>query len=358
MDALNIVACFAVVVLHSTTLVFAPSADTSWIIALIGQSICIFAVPIFFMVSGANLINYRARYSTEKFFKKRFTKVLGALLLASALSYVVFCTFPYSFYGAQSFAGSFGLIDFTKRFLTNGIVDVYWFMYAIIYLYMLAPVLSKLSDDKRCLQYVIGLCLLVAFAIPLVNHYVLNAKYTEMLFAWPLFGSVNLLYFLLGYYLNSFCSLEGKKKRILVIALALISVLAMATLGYIANEGGRAMAYDNYWVGISSPFCVLLAASLFFLFKSLEPFWTRSSLLVHWLPKISGVTLWVYLLHMLVINWININAPSSIIELFRIMPLAEAILVFVVTLIFVMLAKFVYGHFKSGLKRVTYRMKS
>ena len=88
MDLLNVIACFAVVMLHCTTTVFANSGDTEWHLDVLFQSICIFAVPVFFMISGANLLGYREKYDTKTFFVKRFRKVVFTLVVASIIVYV------------------------------------------------------------------------------------------------------------------------------------------------------------------------------------------------------------------------------------------------------------------------------
>ena len=49
-----------------------------------------------------------------------------------------------------SAAPGFGPVDFCKRFLTNSIIDIYWFLYSIIYLYLLTPLLSKSSMTVVC----------------------------------------------------------------------------------------------------------------------------------------------------------------------------------------------------------------
>ena len=69
-----------------------------WITANIIECICYFAVPIFFMISGATLLNYRKRYTTAVFFKKRFGKTLVLFLIWSVISaiwyYIVYHTRP------------------------------------------------------------------------------------------------------------------------------------------------------------------------------------------------------------------------------------------------------------------------
>ncbi len=102
-DVLNIVSSFAVVLLHTSLNVFTPERSPHWAISLFAQSLAIFAVPVFFMVSGMNLLGYRARYSTKTFIRKRLLRVGVSLFLASIFAYVLFCMFPSCFYGAEKF---------------------------------------------------------------------------------------------------------------------------------------------------------------------------------------------------------------------------------------------------------------
>ena len=46
-DLLNVIACFAVVVLHCSTSIFMNAGDAEWLIDVVYQSLCIFAVPVF-----------------------------------------------------------------------------------------------------------------------------------------------------------------------------------------------------------------------------------------------------------------------------------------------------------------------
>lgn len=70
-DVLNIVACIAVLALHHNGIVHWFKVDTNaWKQALIFEVLFYWAVPIFFMLSGATLFNYRDKYSTCLFFKK------------------------------------------------------------------------------------------------------------------------------------------------------------------------------------------------------------------------------------------------------------------------------------------------
>ena len=74
---LSVVACLAVVFLHTNGCFWNFSATGRyWLTANIIESVFYFAVPVFFMISGATLIDYSERYSTTVFFKKRILKTV------------------------------------------------------------------------------------------------------------------------------------------------------------------------------------------------------------------------------------------------------------------------------------------
>jgi surface polysaccharide O-acyltransferase-like enzyme len=71
MDALTVVAAFCVVLIHSNYMrVFSIITSNSHY-HLLFLVICVWAVPVFFMLSGAKLMGYRERYSTKTYFLKR-----------------------------------------------------------------------------------------------------------------------------------------------------------------------------------------------------------------------------------------------------------------------------------------------
>ena len=75
-DILNILSCFAVLVLHCSNGVFDYQKTRLWFIYMFLQTVAHFAVPVFIMITGANLLDYRKRYDTKTFFKKRAARTL------------------------------------------------------------------------------------------------------------------------------------------------------------------------------------------------------------------------------------------------------------------------------------------
>ena len=70
-DVMNVLAIIGVVALHHNGLVhsYCPGAD--WVQALTVECLFYCSVPVFMMLSGANLLTYRERYDTKTFLKKR-----------------------------------------------------------------------------------------------------------------------------------------------------------------------------------------------------------------------------------------------------------------------------------------------
>lgn len=312
-DVLNVVACIAVVLLHTSLSVFVPSRTLMWAANAVAQAIAIFATPVFFMISGMNLLNYRQKYSTSVFFRKRLLRTGRALLVGSLACYIILCLFPRAFYGAQSFEGAFGLKDFVKRFLTNQINDTYWFLYSIIYLYILTPLLSLAAGRKRILEYLIGLCLLVSVCIPCLVWLGVGEQYFANLFGWPLFSSSSLLYFLLGYYLREY--VDWKRPAWNYALAYLVSTVLMALISLGVNgyfSGSMPQAYDNMVAGVTSPLCVVQAASIFMLFKSVEPRLSGIGERAHGVVRaLSAASLNVYLYHVLLINLMGVQMPTD-----------------------------------------------
>ncbi|MBT1171516.1 acyltransferase [Bifidobacterium sp. SO4] len=242
---LNILSCFAVVLLHTTLPVYGPTPTRLWKEMVGLQALAIFAVPIFFMISGMNLLGYRDRYSTEMFFRKRFWRVGRALLLGSVVCYIVYCTFSSSFYGGDAYAGNLGVIDFAKRFLTNQVNDTYWFFYSIIYLYVLAPVLSLVVKNRRCVEYMLLLTAVIGVLFPLAERFHLAPEYVNTLFGWPLFASVPLLYFLAGYYFHTYWK-PVKYQAVIAAAVFILCVAGMTWLGLRSNGyGHRGASFES-----------------------------------------------------------------------------------------------------------------
>ena len=91
-DILTILACLMVVFFHCNMLFYDYSDTLSWKTSVIERCIVYSAIPIFFMLTGAKLMEYRKRYSTKEFAKKRLLRV-GIPFVFWNVFYILFNTF-------------------------------------------------------------------------------------------------------------------------------------------------------------------------------------------------------------------------------------------------------------------------
>lgn len=87
---LTVLSCIGVLFLHMNGIFWTFSKDSTWISANVIESIFYFSAPMFLMISGATLLDYRDRYDTKTFFKKRgFLKFCFLISSGQLLPYVL-----------------------------------------------------------------------------------------------------------------------------------------------------------------------------------------------------------------------------------------------------------------------------
>ena len=296
MDVLNVVAIFAVILLHVSLNIFDLGHDTAWNVALVYQCVAIFAVPVFFMVSGANLLGYRERYDTKTFFKKRALRVVVTLVVWSAVIYLLLC------FAAPAFGYEprrFGLVEFAKELLTDNVISIYWFFYVIIGLYLVTPVFSLIAANRRVLEYTLVLAVVMCFVVPTVNafapvHYVTDPLSLRF-FTWAL------TYYLLGFYLTRYVTWEPPVWALVLACIAAVAVMLGVT--WVLNAGlGPDDTYNNLFAAAEGLPTLVYAPALFLLFKCGETRIAASKRYPAW-RKLAALSLKVYAIHMVFI-WI------------------------------------------------------
>ena len=160
-DLLNIFAALSVVFLHANGAVHTFSNTLAQKQALGIEVICYWAVPVFFMLSGANLMNYRQRYSTALFFKKRLIKIIIPFIVWTLFYAVLFMVNPFKT----------GLRDFFSRCFNTGILSTFWFFIPLLAIYLAMPFLSLLKDNRRILWYMFGVSFCLISLLPSLFAY-------------------------------------------------------------------------------------------------------------------------------------------------------------------------------------------
>lgn len=298
-DFLAVIACFAVVTLHTSA---APGNENVNVTTLSFSSVMVvlinilfaFAVPIFFMQSGANVLNYRERYSTKVFVKKRIDKVVIPFVVWSILGYLLIVKAPFN---------HVWLLNLIKGFINGTIVGPYWFFYNIIGFYLCVPILSLIIDKSnlRIIKYFIILTVIFNTVLPMLlqlamqnNNMIVNSV--------PIIGNY-LEYFITGWYVAHVDISKKTIKRVYLLGIIMLIFEILITLYTTFNMSHGlpyfGYAFDNivktfYDISNFPAFCYVTA--LFLFFKNHEHFfvdhnWNK------WLPKLSSLTFGIYLTH-------------------------------------------------------------
>lgn len=212
-----------------------PSSHIT-ILGNILQSIFIPAVYIFFMNSGAMLLDYRKRQSTMTFAEKRAKRVLVPFLVWSILYYfydIKWTAFP----GPISHVHP-SIRDFIQALATNNINNIFWFFYAIMAIYMTLPIISLASDKhKKYLWYIV----IVSFVLNDFTQWFSNLLSTNLDNKYLNSQLLNFLaYVIMGYLIKE--QFFTRKQENLMITIGIIafvlSILETLTVGKIKMLGG------------------------------------------------------------------------------------------------------------------------
>lgn len=307
-SVLNVFAAVSVVLMHSNVSFWLDISKPYWETANIIESVCYCAVPIFFMLSGATLIDYQDRYSTKDFFKKRFMKTVIPFIAWS----VVGLLWKYRKVLWAMLAGepNEGL-DWTFLSVTNGIVntkfrDIYWFFIPLFCIYLVIPLFASVSKEKRVkvFTYIIGISLVINFMIPFGLS--LLKRYDEISFGWTYkiyVGFEYLFYVLVGYVLHK---KELKLKyRLIIYALAVAGLLVHILGTHFErqyNPTGSLMLYKGYY---NLP-CALYSAGIFLFIKQ-AAMKIKSQKAIKAFSYLQGFTFPIYLIHRYFLDVIEEN---------------------------------------------------
>lgn len=116
-SAANVMACLGVIILHCNSVFWSFPKGLTWYTSNFLETFFYWPVPVFFMISGATLIDYRDRYSTESFLKKRFFRTGIPFLFWSFISVVfrvLVSKWPLE-----------GIIDIVAGIITTKYIDIY-----------------------------------------------------------------------------------------------------------------------------------------------------------------------------------------------------------------------------------------
>ena len=226
LELLRVLAVYLVVLTHTgkrgytyfTTL----KPSFYYFLSMLLPIICNIAVPLFYMISGANLMGKDE--TPGHVLKKRLPKYLCVLVLASGMMYV--------YYGALN-QKELSVSGFLRIVFSRNVIVPYWFLYSYVGFLLLLPLLRRLIrglTDKEW-RYLLGLYVVFNALVPMLQwrlfqgDLALNSSMNVTMITSDI-----LIYPAFGYYLEQ-RRLSGKQLGLLWLC----ALLAVAVTAYMTH---------------------------------------------------------------------------------------------------------------------------
>lgn len=158
-DLMNIAACIAVIILHVNGAFWDGPTKDYWKNCVFAETAFYWAVPVFFMLSGATLMDYRNRYTTIEYFKKRISKTVIPFLMWSFIS-ILWAVYIVHWLDASEVSTWQGVVN---TIANTKAMSIYWFFPPLFAIYMCIPALSEIPEDKR--KTVFGYIIVSSFVL-------------------------------------------------------------------------------------------------------------------------------------------------------------------------------------------------
>jgi len=255
---LNIVACFGVIMLHVDAIFNTHPKGITWITSNLIHSLMIWPVPVFFMITGATLLDYRKRYTTKVFIKKRFLKTFIPFVIWSIIAFYYFrCVDIHRGQQVESW------LPTIEGILNHKYMAVYWFFVPLFAIYLSMPALNLLSGKLKLIRYLILYAFISYSVFPFISntfHFTIDDFYSSPVSA----GYI--LFVLLGYYLHS--KPLTKKTRTIIYALGItgFALRCVGTYMLTPDYGGKETINQTFMGYLNFP-CVFYVVAIFVFFK-------------------------------------------------------------------------------------------
>ena len=239
------------------------------------------------MLSGATLMDYRDRYTTKEFLRRRARRTLVPFLAWSVIALVWKV-------GTGQKPLPQGPMALISLIFNTQIIDIYWFFIPLFAVYLSLPVLSLLRDNKKALRYLATLGVLLNVALSFLCS-VAGITWNSSA-SFPLLGGY-LLYVLLGYLLRD-AELDSSKRRLIYIV-GIAGVLVRFVHTVLASRASGELLQLTW--GYTNLPCFLEAMAVFVFARQVK--WDRffrSDRSREALSRVAGCSFGVYLIHMIV----------------------------------------------------------
>lgn len=299
-DLLRVICTLAIIIIHVSAICinsnsYTDSYNNFDITAVFCITMSRFAVPCFLFLSGAFLLDNDKNQNYSTFYRKKLIKIFIPTIIFTIIYFLYYITIT-TIGVANGTAGLSAYLTPIKNLLKGAPTYHMWYMYTLIGIYLLIPVMIKLKLDigEKAFARLSWIYFLVSIASGLT---------TTSLLCWGLPSTVMYLgYVLIGYQIRK--NTKEKKnnaKGILFIILGLLSLLLLSFLYYLVKVGTIKNIDEELF---SNNFNPLIAIAGMFVFLGFSYIRINSIKIISFVSRESFV---IYLIHVGVISIIFRN---------------------------------------------------
>lgn len=287
LDIIRIFACFLVIVAHARI----PNSETlnwSFFIAGIGY-LSRPAIGLFFMLSGFLLLP--VNINTSLFLKKRLTKLIFPIIFWT----IIYVIYNYLSEGGLEKSLSYTIISFPFHFQGN---PVLWYMYTLIGLYLVAPIISPWlnSINQTILKFY-----LILWGVTLCFPYLsLVAEIDTSTSGIFYYYSGFIGYFVLGFYIKKYGNPLNNKYLIILFIIFSLSLPIVLRLSNFEFDQSSIFGFLSL--------VILLMCLVWWKLLHYVKIKLNHKKILKYIALLSNLSFGVYLCHMLIlykITWVS-----------------------------------------------------
>jgi surface polysaccharide O-acyltransferase-like enzyme len=290
-DITRVIAIISVVAIHVEDyfiFYWSKISLTDWWASNVYNGFIRFSVPLFIILSGYLLLDKQEE--DKIFFSKRFNKVVIPLI-AWSMIYWAFKN-DYNVY-------SIFTVEFVQRLLGNKIFFHLYFLYIIVGLYLITPLLRRIL--KHANRYDIQYFLILWFFFSLVSQITVLVGYNVSI---PVDGATgNLGLYILGFAIKK-TQITDKMKYLSIVLIAISIITTIIGTYILTKNSGH---YNELFSNLSLT-SAIYATCLFILIReafSRISLANKCSKCGKVISTIGGATMGIYLIHPLLLHYVH-----------------------------------------------------
>lgn len=278
LDILKIFACFMVIINHTNGFILENNTFSNTTFYCIMFSICKIAVPLFLMITGVLILD--KDYSYKKILKCIFRVFVPTFSLSLI------------FYIKDVGINNINIFNFLKTILNNPYILSYWYIYALIGIYIVLPFIQKMVKnftDKDFIAFISIFLIIPTFINFLKTYLKFSVNYNLQLSFFPIIISIVIC--------GNYISKTKLSKKILISSIFtfIVSYITMFLSMYIPylTKGKISYILDSW----NSFPVILMSISLFYIFRYLFENKKYSKKSINIITMIASTTFGIYLIH-------------------------------------------------------------